>query len=60
MPRIWERIGFLLHRYHARYNRFVNDSKVVLLTAMLGLLGKNREGGRGRELLSITGIRLQN
>jgi hypothetical protein len=38
--RIWKRIGFLLRSYHPRYNKFVNDSKVVLLTAMLGLQGK--------------------
>ena len=53
--RIWKRIGFLLRSYHLRYTNFVNDSKVVLLTAMLGLQGKNREGA-GHELLSITGI----
>jgi hypothetical protein len=53
--RIWKRIGFLLRSYHPRYNKFVNDSKVVFLTAMLGLQGKNREGV-GHELPSITGI----
>jgi hypothetical protein len=31
-----EQIGFLLRTYHPRYNRFVNDSKVGLLTAMFG------------------------